>query len=44
MLEKRAHRGRSWKVMGNEQLIRGMWEYCTVKEAEVKKIPAGALF
>ena len=27
-----------WKVMGNEQFIRGVWEYFTLKRAEVKKI------
>ena len=42
VVEKKAHRGRIWKVMGNEQLIRGMWEYFTLERAEVRKILADA--
>ena len=33
-MEKKAHRGRIWNVMGNEQLIRGMWEYVTLKKGQ----------
>ena len=36
--ERKAHRGRIWKAMGNEQFIQGMWEYFALKGAEVKKI------
>ena len=36
-MEKKAHRGRIWKVTGNEQIVRGMCEYFTLKRAEVKK-------
>ena len=39
-MEKKAHPGRIWKVMGNEQLKRGMWEYFTLERAEVRKILA----
>ena len=31
MVEKKAHRGRLWKVFGSEQFKRGMWEYFTLK-------------
>ena len=41
-MEKKAHRGTIWKVMGNEQLIRGMWEYFTLERTEVRKILAEA--
>ena len=37
-MEKKAHRGRVWKTVGNEQFISGMWEYFTLKGAEAKKI------
>ena len=35
---KKAHRGRIWRIMGNEQFTRGMWEYFTLKRAEAKRI------
>ena len=38
VVERKAHRGRIWKVMGNEQFLRGMWEYFTLKRADAKKI------
>ena len=41
-VEKKAHRGRIWKVMGNEQLTQGMWKYFTLARAEVRKILADA--
>ena len=37
-MEKKAHRGIIWKVMGSEQFIRGVWQYSTLKRSEVKKI------
>ena len=41
-VEKKAHRGRIWKVMGGEQFLRGMWEYITLKKAGPIKISADA--
>ena len=38
VVEKKAHRGRIWRIMGNEQFTRGMWEYLTLKRAEAKRI------
>ena len=35
---EKAHRGRVWKIMGNEQFINGMWKYFTLRRAEAKKI------
>ena len=37
-MEKNAHRGRLWRIMGNEQFTRGMWEYFIRKRVEAKKI------
>ena len=36
VVERKAHRERIWKVMGNEHFI-GMWEYFALQRAEVKK-------
>ena len=41
-MEKRAQRGRIWKVMGNEQFIRGMWEYNTLETRRSKKDFSGS--
>ena len=38
VVEKKAHRGRIWNVMGNEQFISGMWEYFTLERAEENMI------
>ena len=38
VVEKKAHRGRIWRITGNEQFTRGMWECFTLKRAEAKKI------
>ena len=35
-MEKKAHRGRSWKVFGSEQFLRGMWEYFFLKKGRCK--------
>ena len=32
-MERKAHRGRPWKVFGSEQFLRGMWEYFTLKKS-----------
>ena len=37
LLEKRAHRGRLWKMMGKEQYVRDMWEYFCQESARVKR-------
>ena len=41
-MEKKAHRGTFWNVMGNEQFLRGMWEYFTLGRAGARTIPADA--
>ena len=41
-MEKKAHRGRIWTVMGNEQLLHGMWEYFTLERPDARKILADA--
>ena len=38
VVEKKAHRGRIWRIMGNEQFTRGMRECFTLKRAEAKRI------
>ena len=38
VVEKKVHRGRMWRIMGNEQFTRGMWEYVTLRRAEAKRI------
>ena len=42
VVEKKAHRARRWKVMGNEQFLRGMREYFTLERAGARKIIADA--
>ena len=37
-MEKKAHRGRIWRIMGNEQFRRGMWVYFTFERAEANWI------
>ena len=41
VVEKKAHRGRTWKVMGNEQFIGGMWEFFTLERAGASQIKCG---
>ena len=38
VVERKAHRGRISKIMGNQPIRRGMWECFTFKIAEAKKI------
>ena len=39
VVEKKAHRGRIWRIMGNEQFTRGVWEYFfNLERAEAKRI------
>ena len=40
--ERKAHRGRLWKIFGSEQFLRGMWEYLTFKRAWARKVSADA--
>ena len=35
-VEKKAHRGRLWRMFGEDQYIREMWEYVAEKEQELK--------
>ena len=42
VVENKAHRGRLWKIFGSEQLLRGTWEYCTLKRAWTRKKIAAA--
>ena len=37
IVERKAHRGRLWKIFGVEQFVRGMWEYFTFERAWAKK-------
>ena len=41
-MEKKAHRGRIWKVKGNERFLRGMWENFTLERAAAREILADA--
>ena len=36
-MEKKAHRGRLWILMGKEPYVRGMWEYFLQEKSRVKK-------
>ena len=40
--EKKAHRGRLWKMMGKEQFIREMWEHFCQERARVKRFRENA--
>ena len=42
VVEKKAHSGRIWRVMGGEPFTRGMWEYSILRRAEAKRIREGA--
>ena len=42
VVEKKAPRGRIWRIMGNEHFTGGMWEYFTLKRAEAKRMRDGA--
>ena len=41
VVEKKAHRGRLWKLFGCEQFLRGMWEYFTLKKGRCKEDSSG---
>ena len=37
VVEKKAYRGRMWKMMGREPYLRGMWEYFLQERSRVKR-------
>ena len=37
-MEKNAHRGRLWRVLGKDKYIQGVWEYVSCERAKAKKI------
>ena len=37
LVEKKAYRGRMWKMMGKEPHLRGMWEYFLQERSRVKR-------
>ena len=39
VVEKKAYRGRMWKMMGREPHLRGMWEYSLQERSRVKRFP-----
>ena len=42
VVERKAHRGRLWKIFGIEQFLRGMREYSVLKRAGARKLLADA--
>ena len=36
-MERKAYRGRMWKILGKEPYLRGMWEYFLQERSIVKK-------
>ena len=42
VVERKAHRGRLWKIFGIEQFLRGMREYSILKRAGARKVLADA--
>ena len=42
LVEKKAHGGRLWKIMGREQCIRQMWEYYCRERLKSNKVPRGS--
>ena len=42
MVDKKARRGRLWKLFGSEHFPGGVWEYFTLKRAVAGKILADA--
>ena len=37
VVEKKAYRGRMWKMMVNEPYLRGLWEYFLQERSRVKR-------
>ena len=37
VVEKKAYRGRMWKMMGKELYLRGMWEHLSCERSKAKK-------
>ena len=42
IVERKAHRGRLWKIFGSETFLRGMWEYYILRRAWARRILADA--
>ena len=38
VVEKKAHRGITWKIIAHEEFTHGMWAHFTLKRAEAKEI------
>ena len=36
VVEQKAHRGRLWKMLGKDQLLKGMWVYLSLERASEK--------
>ena len=36
-MEKKAHRGRVWRMLGKDKYIQGMWEYFSIERLKAKK-------
>ena len=41
VVEKKAHRGRLWRMLGKDQFLQGMWEYFSLRKSESKKVYEG---
>ena len=41
VVEKKAHRGRLWTMLGDDQFTQGMWEYFCLERVKVKKVSEG---
>ena len=37
VVEKKAYRGRMWKMIGKEPYLRGMWEHCLQQRSRAKR-------
>ena len=37
IVEKKAHRGRLWRMLGKDQYIKGMWEYFSLERVTAKQ-------
>ena len=37
VVEKKAHRGRLWRMLVNDQFIQGKWEYFSLERVKAKK-------
>ena len=37
VVDKKAHRGRKWRMLGKDQYIQGMWQYFSIERLKAKK-------